>query len=67
MQEELSEHMLSNHEQRLNGHSKRIDRLEQDAAQTSIKIDNLCDNGVCGLLATTAIGVLAFGIENLLF
>lgn len=76
MNDELETYRLEKHEQRLNDHSKRLDRLEQDAAETRIKMDNLCDKiagltkalyGVCGLLATTIVGVLAYGIQQLLF
>ena len=76
MHEELEEHLLTKHEQRLNEHSKRLDRLEQDAAETRVKLDNLCEKiggltkalyAVCGLLATTIVGILAYGIQQLLF
>lgn len=76
MNEELEEHLLNKHEERLNDHSKRLDRLEQDTAETRIKLDNLCDKiggltkalyGVCGLLATTIVGILAYGIQQILF
>ncbi len=76
MNEELEEHLLTKHEQRLNDHSRRLDKLEQDAVETRIKLDNLCDKiagltkalyGVCGLMATTIVGVLAYGIQQILF
>lgn len=76
MNEELAEYTINKHEQRLNDHSKRLDRLEQDAAETRVKMDNLCDKiagltkalyGVCGLLATTIVSVLAYGIQQILF
>ena len=76
MGEELDEYRFSKHEQRLNDHGKRLDRLEQDAAETRVKMDNLCDKigsltkalyGMCGLLATTIVGILAYGIQQLLF
>lgn len=76
MNEELEEHLLTKHEECLNDHSKRLDRLEHDAAETRIKLDNLCDKiagltralySVCGLLATTVVGILAYGIQQILF
>lgn len=76
MNEELEAHLLNKHEQRLNDHSKRLDRLEHDAAETRVKLDNLCDKiggltkalyAVCGLLATTVVGILAYGIQQILF
>ena len=53
-----------------------MDRLEQDATETRVKLDNLCEKiggltkalyGVCGLLATTIVGILAYGIQQILF
>lgn len=76
MNEQLDEYRINKHEERLNDHSRRLDKLEQDAAETRIKLDNLCDKiggltkalyGVCGLLATTIVGVLAYGIQQVLF
>lgn len=76
MGEELDEYRFNKYEQRLNDHSKRLDRLERDAAETRVKMDNLCDKigsltkalyGMCGLLATTIVGILAYGIQQILF
>jgi len=50
--------------------------LEQDAAETRVKLDNLCEKiggltralyGMCGLLATTMIGILVYGVQHILF
>ena len=43
MNEELEQHILTKHEDRLNDHSRRLDKLEQDAAETRVKLDNLCE------------------------
>ena len=76
MDERLDNYIMEKHEQRLNDHSKRLDRLEQDATETRVKLDNLCEKiggltkalyGVCGLLATTIVGILAYGIQQILF
>ena len=76
MNEELTRHMLSKQEERLNDHSRRLDKLEQDAAETRVKLDNLCDKiggltrafyGMCGLLSTTMIGILVYGVQHILF
>ena len=74
MNEELTRHMLSKQEER--HHSRRLDKLEQDAAETRVKLDNLCEKiggltralyGMCGLLATTMIGILVYGVQHILF
>ena len=76
MNEELTRHMLSKQEERLNDHSRRLDKLEQVAAETRVKLDNLCEKiggltralyGMCGLLATTMIGILVYGVQHILF
>lgn len=33
----------NNHEDRLNGHSKRLDKLEQRGATVDAKMENLCE------------------------
>ena len=76
MNEELEQHILTKHEDRLNDHSRRLDKLEQDAAETRVKLDNLCEKissltrvlyGLCGLLATTIVGILVYGMQKILF
>lgn len=44
MNEELVEHQLRVHDNRLNNHSDRIDKLEQNDVALKIEIKNLCDN-----------------------
>lgn len=39
------------HEKRINNHSERIDKIEQNQSRTDIKIENLCDQ--IGSLVTT--------------
>lgn len=43
MNEELVTHQLEVHDNRLNDHSKRIDKLEQSDVALKIEIKNLCD------------------------
>lgn len=43
MNEELVKHQLGVHDKRLNDHSQRIDKLEQDSASYKVEIKNLCD------------------------
>jgi predicted nuclease with TOPRIM domain len=44
MNEELIKDKLETHEKRINNHSDRLDRLEQDNAALKVEIKNLCDN-----------------------
>ncbi|APQ76566.1 hemolysin XhlA family protein [Clostridium botulinum] len=43
MNEELISHQIEIHEKRLNNHSERIDKIEQNQSRTDAKIENLCD------------------------
>ncbi|WP_434304163.1 hemolysin XhlA family protein [Clostridium botulinum] len=43
MNEELISHQIEIHEKRLNNHSERIDKIEQNQSRTDTKIENLCD------------------------
>ena len=56
---------LEVHDTRLNNHSERLDKLEQDNASFKAELKNLCDNlkqltsvlkGLIGLGATTLVG-----------
>ncbi len=44
MNEELLRHQLEVHDTRLNDHSKRLDRLEQNERALQTEIKNLCDS-----------------------
>ena len=44
MNEELLRHQLEVHDTRLNDHSKRLDRLEQNEGALQTEIKNLCDS-----------------------
>ncbi|MEN8079433.1 hemolysin XhlA family protein [Clostridioides difficile] len=44
MNEELLKHKIDIHERRINNHSERLDKLEQDNASLKTEIKNLCEN-----------------------
>lgn len=44
MNEELLRHKIDIHERRINNHSERLDKLEQDNASLKTEIKNLCEN-----------------------
>lgn len=44
MNEELLRHQIEVHDTRLNDHSKRLDKLEQDSRELQTEIKNLCDS-----------------------
>ncbi|MBN1079321.1 hemolysin XhlA family protein [Clostridium botulinum] len=44
MNDELLKDKLDTHERRINNHSDRIDKLEQDNASFRTELKNLCDN-----------------------
>lgn len=75
MNEELIKDKLETHDIRLNNHSCRIDKLEQESASFKIELKNLCDNlkaltsvlkGLIGLGATTLVGFFIYSIEKLI-
>lgn len=68
MHEEVTNHMVEAHERRINNHSERIDRLEQNDAKMDVKIENLC-NSIDGLVSTLkwAIGFICSGVIGFFF
>jgi len=44
MNEELIGHQIEVHDIRLNDHSKRLDKLEQDSVALKTELKNLCEN-----------------------
>ncbi|AGX43938.1 hemolysin XhlA family protein [Clostridium saccharobutylicum] len=44
MNDELVKDKLDTHERRLNNHSERIDKLEQDGRELKTELKNLCEN-----------------------
>lgn len=41
MNDELAAHQIETHEKRINNHSERIDKLEQNQAEFKVQIQNL--------------------------
>jgi predicted nuclease with TOPRIM domain len=75
MNEELIKDKIETHNNRLNNHAGRLDKLEQDNASFRVELKNLCDNlkaltsvlkGLIGLGATTLLGFFIYSIENLI-
>lgn len=76
MNEELVEHELKIHDKRINNHSERLEKLEQDNASLKVEIRNLCDNlknltktmqwFMC-LAGSTLLGFFIWSIQSKLF
>lgn len=73
MTEDLIEDKLKTHEQRLNNHGDRIDKLEQDNATFKTELKNLCDNlksltcvlkWLIGLGSTSLVGFFFYVIQT---
>lgn len=65
---------LDIHDTRLNNHSERLDKIEQNQSRTDIKIENLCEQikslvttirWAMGLTVTTLLGFFIWYIQNL--
>lgn len=76
MNEELVEHQLKVHDDRLNNHANRIDKLEQDGAALKTEIKNLCENlkqlttvmkWFIGLLIGSFVGFFFYAVQHNLF
>lgn len=71
---ELIEHQIKVHEKRINTHSEKIDKLEQNEAATSVIVNNICEklesqtkalNRLIGILATGIVGFFFYVLETL--
>lgn len=76
MNEELLDHKVNIHETRINNHSNRIDKLEQNQAKFEIQIQNLILSlnsltsvlkWLIGLGASSLVGFFFYAIQNNLF
>jgi len=76
MNNELIEHKLKIHEERINNHSGRIDELEKGRAATDVKMDNLCEkleaqtksiNWLIGLMASGLLGFFFYAVQRNIF
>lgn len=76
MNEELLEHKVKIHDDRINNHADRIDRLEQNDVKKDVQIENLCKS-IEGLtstlkwgfrfLASVLVGFFIYAIQNNIF
>ena len=76
MDEELIKHRLDVQDNRLNDHSKRIDRMEIVQAEANTMIKNLCEKiesqtkaiyWLIGLLATSLLGFFFYAVQQSVF
>ncbi len=76
MNEELIGHQIEVHDVRLNDHSKRLDKLEQDSVALKTELKNLCENlkslttvmkWFIGLIVGSFAGFFFYAIQNNIF
>ncbi len=76
MNAEVMEDKIETHERRINNHSERLDKLEQDSVEFKIEIRNLCDNiksltsilkAILTVGSTALVGFFVYAIEKNIF
>jgi len=76
MEQELVKYQIENCKTRLDNHSVRIDKLEQQQVKNAIQIENLYNDirgltgilkWVAGLIATSLIGFFIYAIQQTIF
>ena len=76
MNEKLEQHILDNHEKRINDHAARLDKLEQNQVEFKVQIQNLVKSieGLTstlkwglGFIMSGVIGFFFYAIQNHLF
>ena len=76
MNDELIEHQLKVHDERLNNHANRLDKLEQDSVALKTELKNLCENlkslttvmkWFITLLIGSFVGFFFYAIQNNIF
>ena len=76
MNEELIQHEIDTHEKRINNHSDRLDKLEQNDIALKLEIKNLCDNikqlttimkWFVGLIIGSFVGFFFYAVQNNIF
>lgn len=76
MNEELIGHQVEVHEKRINNHSERIDKLEQEGVALKAEIKNLCENlkqltsvmkWFIGLLIGSFVGFFFYAVQQGIF
>lgn len=76
MNDELTVHQIETHEKRINNHSERIDKLEQNQVEFKVQIQNLVKSiesltstlkwGL-GFVASGFVGFFFYAVQNNLF
>lgn len=70
------EEKINVHDIRLNDHSKRIDKIEQNQSRTDAKIENLCEQlkqlvsvikGLCALIGSSLVAFFFYAIQHNIF
>jgi len=76
MNDELIGHQIEVHDTRLNDHSKRLDKLEQDSVALKTELKNLYENlkslttvmkWFIGLIIGSFVGFFFYAIQNNIF
>lgn len=76
MENELIKHQINVHDTRINDHSKRLDKLEQDSVALKTELKNLCENlkslttvmkWFIGLIIGSFVGFFFYAIQTNLF
>ena len=76
MNDEWLKDTLKTHEQRINAHSDRLDKLENKQAEMAVKIENLCNtidklainlNKLTYAIITALVSFFFYAIQNNLF
>ena len=76
MNNELIVHQFNVNDKRLNNHSERIDKLEQQQSEFKAEIKNLCENiksltsilkWLCSLIGGSFVGFFFYAIQHNLF
>ena len=76
MNEDFLRDTLKRHDERLQGHSERLDKLENTQSEMAVKIENLCDtidklasnlNKLTYAIITALVSFFFYAIQNNLF
>jgi len=76
MNDELIKHQVGVLDTRVNDHSKRLDKLEQDSVALKTELKNLCENlkslttvmkWFIGLIIGSFVGFFFYAIQNNIF
>lgn len=76
MENELIKHQIEVHDKRINNHSERLDKLEQDSVALKTELKNLCENlkslttvmkWFIGLIIGSFVGFFFYAVQNNIF